>query len=200
VRQSMSSLHDVLIPNARVLLVGINPSLRSAHVGHHFAGHGNPFWRLLYVSRLVPVPLTFTDDIRLPEFGLALTNLCPRATRSASELGPDEIERGKRALIAKIRRLRPMVVAFVGVSIYRHVCGGPRSIGVGVKTEKICGASVFVLPNPSGRNASFPGFEDKLVWFKRLREFVESKVAPNISPRLKAEDLRWVHRKRQLAR
>jgi len=28
-----------------------------------------------------------------------------------------------------------------------------------------------VLPNPSGLNASFPGFAHKLVWFERLREF-----------------------------
>jgi hypothetical protein len=27
---------------------------------------------------------------------------------------------------------------------------------------------VFVLPNPSGRNAAYPGFRDKLVWFRRL--------------------------------
>jgi hypothetical protein len=30
-----------------------------------------------------------------------------------------------------------------------------------------------VLPNPSGLNASFPGFQDKLIWFERLREFAE---------------------------
>jgi hypothetical protein len=30
---------------------------------------------------------------------------------------------------------------------------------------------VFVLPNPSGLNASFPTFDAKLPWFVALREF-----------------------------
>ena len=177
-----------------MLFVGINPSLRSAALGHHFAGPGNPFWRLLHAARLVPVELTHMEDRRLAEFGLALTNLCPRATRAAAELGRDEIERGKRRLTAKVRLLRPEVVAFVGVTIYRDffrdspgkaasgASGKPStataSAGAGARTELICGAKVFVLPNPSGLNASFPGFKDKLVWFERLREFIESAPPP----------------------
>ncbi len=171
-------LGDILTPKPRVLFVGINPSLRSEAVGHHFAGPGNPFWRLLYAARLVPVELTHTEDRRLVEFGLALTNLCPRATRAAAELDREEIERGKRRLVAKIRRLRPDVVAFVGVTIYREffrkLGTDAAGSGAGAKTELFCGARVFVLPNPSGLNASFPGFKDKLVWFERLREFIDS--------------------------
>ncbi len=167
-------LRDILTPRPRVLFVGINPSLRSAAVGHHFAGPGNPFWRLLYAARLVPVELTYLEDRRLAEFGLALTNLCPRATRAASELGRGEIERGKRRLTAKIRRLRPGVVAFVGITIYRDFFGAAalRRGGAGAAPQTILGARVFVLPNPSGLNASFPGFRDKLVWFERLRRFI----------------------------
>jgi double-stranded uracil-DNA glycosylase len=174
-------LKDILVPRPRILFVGINPSLRSEAVGHHFAGPGNPFWRLLYAARLVPVELTHTEDRRLAEFGLALTNLCPRATRAASELGREEIERGKRTLVSKVRRLRPEVIAFVGVTIDREFFGrDSRAVsgrqatkaGAGGKSELLCGARVFVLPNPSGLNASFPGFKHKLVWFERLREFV----------------------------
>jgi len=35
-----------LCTRPRILFVSINPSLRAAEVGHHFAGLGNPFWRL----------------------------------------------------------------------------------------------------------------------------------------------------------
>jgi hypothetical protein len=35
-----------------------------------------------------------------------------------------------------------------------------------------------VVPNPSGLNASFPGFEHKLRWFKQLRTFVERTAKP----------------------
>lgn len=185
------ALRDVLTPKPRVLFVGINPSLRSEAIGHHFAGPGNPFWRLLYAARLVPVELTHTEDHRLVEFGLALTNLCPRATRAAAELSRGEIERGKRRLTAKVRRLKPEVVAFVGITIYRdffgkapsrasgQLAGAAASAGAGVKTELIYGAKVFVLPNPSGLNASFPGFKHKLVWFERLREFIDSVPRPS---------------------
>lgn len=127
----------------------------------------------MYASGIVPIPLGFEDDVRLAEFGLALTNLCARATRSASELSSDEIERGKRDVARKVRRLRPKVVAFVGVTIYRSFFGKSASPGPGPKLETISGARIFVLPNPSGLNASFPGFKDKLIWFERLLEFLE---------------------------
>ncbi len=165
-------LRDVLTSRPRILFVGINPSLRSEAVGHHFAGPGNPFWRLLHAARLVPEPLAYAEDQRLAEFRLAMTNLCPRATRSASELRPHEFERGRRVLERKIRRLRPELVAFVGVTLYRKCFGRSRlgEPGPGRKRDKIHGARVFVLPNPSGLNASFPSFAAKLKWFERLRE------------------------------
>jgi double-stranded uracil-DNA glycosylase len=163
-------LRDVIALNPRVLFVGINPSLRSAEVGHHFASPGNPFWKLLYAAGLIPIPLGSEDDHRLAEFGMALTNLCQRASRAASELSSAELEAGKRTLLRKIRRVQPSLVAFVGVSIYRQLYPASASKGAGPKPEIIYGARVFVLPNPSGRNAAFPGFEDKLVWFRRLKE------------------------------
>ncbi len=167
----MPPLRDVSTARPRILLIGINPSLKSEAVGHHFAGPGNPFWRLMYAAKLVPVALTHEQDYRLAEFGIALTNVCPRATRSASELGRDELDRGIAELRRKIPRMHPHVVAFVGVSIYRRFFGTGATGGAGPKPETINGARVFALPNPSGLNASFPGFNDKLVWFERLRQF-----------------------------
>ena len=62
-------------------------------------------------------------------------------------------------------------MAFVGISIYRHFLKIAARDGAGAKPEKIGAAQVFALPNPSGLNASFPGFKDKLVWFEKLRDF-----------------------------
>src|SRR5689334_17409017 len=138
----MPRLRDVLTPQPRVLFVGINPSLRSKRVGHHFAGPGNPFWRLLYAAGIVPEELTFSDDQKLADYGLALTNLCGRATRSAAELERGEIQRGTRTLLRKVTRLQPAVVAIVGASIYQYFCPDRTSGGVGPKPEKICGARV----------------------------------------------------------
>jgi TDG/mug DNA glycosylase family protein len=170
----MTKLRDILKPRPRILFVGINPSIRSAQAGHHFASPGNPFWRLLYAAKLLPEELTSDDDARLIEFDLALTNLCSRPTRSAAELTTAEMIAGRDMLARKIRRVQPQVVAFVGVSIYRRFFGIAQGDGAGLKREEIHGARVFVLPNPSGLNASYPGFKDKLIWFERLREFAES--------------------------
>jgi TDG/mug DNA glycosylase family protein len=172
-RRRRKALRDVDCTRPRLLLVGINPSRRSGETGHHFAGPGNPFWRLLHAAALVPEPLTAEDDRRLAEFGIALTNVCGRPTRSAAELGPDELARGMRRLRRKIRTLRPQVVAFVGLSLYQRFFGLKTSGGPGPKPETIDGARVFVVPNPSGLNASFPGFGDKLIWFERLRRYTQ---------------------------
>lgn len=165
----LKPLRDVVTLRPRVLFVGINPGLRSAALGHHFAGSGNPFWRLLFAAGLLPVELTFQDDWRLSEFGLALTNLCARPTRSSSDLTAVEMDQGKSILRAKIRRMKPRLVALVGVTIYRICLPDARDSGPGPKDARLEDAPVYVLPNPSGRNANYPGFGDKLPWFEGLR-------------------------------
>jgi TDG/mug DNA glycosylase family protein len=167
----MKRLPALLCDRPRILFVGINPSLRSAQVGHHFAGPGNPFWRLLHAAKLIREPFTYEDDVKLPSCGFALTNICARATRAASELTPAEFETGRAQLARLIARLKPDVVAFVGVTVYRAFFGPRVTQGAGPKPERIGDARVFVVPNPSGLNAAYPGFEDKLVWFRRLERF-----------------------------
>src|SRR2546425_1060901 len=108
-------LRDVLTSRPRILFVGINPGLRSEALGHHFAGRGNPFWRLLQAAQLIPEAFTHEDDTRLPSCGLALTNIVPRATRAASELTRSEFEAGRAQLARVIARVKPEIVAFVGV-------------------------------------------------------------------------------------
>ena len=169
----MKRLPARLCARPRILFVGINPSLRSAEVGHHFAGRGNPFWRLLYTAKLIPEAFTHEDDARLPSCRLALTNIVPRATRAASELTPAEFRAGRARLARVIARARPEIVAFVGVTVYRAFFGPRARPGAGAKPERVGDARVFVLPNPSGLNAAYPGFRDKLVWFKRLKRYAE---------------------------
>jgi double-stranded uracil-DNA glycosylase len=168
------ALRDVLCPQPRLLLVGINPGLRSWALGHHFAGLGNPFWRLLHASGLTPRLIAPAHDRSLADLGIAVTNLCPRATRSAAELTAVEMARGRRALIRKCARLEPGVVALVGVTVYTAVFGARAGGRPGAKPETLGGAPVFVVPNPSGLNASYPGFAHKLVWYRQLAAFVEA--------------------------
>jgi mismatch-specific thymine-DNA glycosylase len=166
-------LRDRVRPPVRVLLVGINPGIRSAQTGHHFAGYSNRFWKLLYDARLVPEPIGTEDDVRLPEWGFGITNLIPRATPGIDTLRPDEYITGTRALRRKVRRWRPEVVAFVGVTLYRVVFGrrSAEPIGLGLQIEEFEGACVFVLPNPSGRNANY-SYAEMLAAFRGLRTWL----------------------------
>jgi TDG/mug DNA glycosylase family protein len=177
----------------RVLLVGINPGLRSEAIGHHFAGHSNRFWMLLHESRLVPEPIGTEDDDRLPEWGFGITNLVARATPGIDSLRPEEFVAGARALRRKVRRWKPAVVAFVGVTVYRAVYpkgrgdGGRRGQGarrqkktpdpfsVGLQPDVFEGARVFVLPNPSGRNAHFT-YAQMLDAYRALAAYLSSRL------------------------
>jgi TDG/mug DNA glycosylase family protein len=164
-------LPDIVTLRPKILFVGINPGQRSGQLGHHFAGPGNPFWRLLHASGLTPELIPAVEDHRLADYGYALTNLAARPTRSAGELRRTELARGKRELLAKIERLEPEVVALVGITLVPLVIGATTP-GPGPKPQRLGKARVFVVPNPSGLNASFPGFASKLVWFEALAAFV----------------------------
>jgi double-stranded uracil-DNA glycosylase len=172
-------LRDVACERPRIVFVGINPGQTSGRVGHHFAGAGNPFWRLLHASGLTPVLLAPDEDHRLAEFGYALTNLAPRTTRTAAELSRAELARGAKELRMKLRAWRPELVALVGITLYSQIFGpSAKTKGPGAKPELLEDVPVFVVPNPSGLNAAFPGFADKLEWFEKLREAAEATAIP----------------------
>ena len=166
---SLPPLRDRVEPGVRVLFVGINPGIRSAETGHHFAGYSNRFWKLLSAARLVPEPVTFLDDDRLGEWGFGITNLIARATPGIDTLERAEHARGERVLRRKVRRWKPEIVAFVGVSLYRFVFDKRGPVALGPQNETFEGARVFVLPNPSGRNANFTYLE-MLRAFRRLKK------------------------------
>ena len=166
-------LRDRIAPGVRVLFVGINPGLRSAQTGHHFAGYSNRFWKLLVDSRLVPEPITWRDDRRLPEWGFGITNLVARSTPGIDTLSRTECAAGVAILRKKVRRFKPEIVAFVGVSLSRGVFGGKAPVRLGPQSERFEGAEVFVLPNPSGRNANFT-YAEMLTAFRKLRRRLDA--------------------------
>ncbi len=127
----------------------------------------------MYAARLIDRPLTFAEEHALLDYGLGITNVCARPSRSASELTRDELAAGARALERKVRRLQPRAVVLVGLTIYQQIFGRDATPGAGAKPQTFGGAPLFVVPNPSGLNASFPGFQSKLVWFEGLREWLD---------------------------
>ena len=165
-------LRDRIEPGTRVLFVGINPGIRSAQSGHHFAGYSNRFWKLLFESRLVPESIDWRSDARLPEWGYGITNLVARETPGIDTLTAEECLAGVEVLRRKVRRYKPEIVAFVGVSLYRWVFRAKGPVKLGEQSETFEGSAVFVLPNPSGRNANF-SFAEMLAAFRKLRRRLE---------------------------
>ena len=184
-------LRDRIRPGVRVLFVGINPGVRSALTGHHFAGFSNRFWKLLYESRLVPEPISYVDDKRLPEWGYGITNVVPRPTPGIDTLEPHEFVAGCVRLRRKIQRYQPSIVALVGVTVYRAMFPLRKGrVALGPQPERIGTSAVFVLPNPSGRNANF-SYAEMLRAFRRLRQ-VSSKDLRPYSRRRRSGYTNWL--------
>lgn len=176
-KRSHSRLPDRLRPGLRILFVGINPGVRSAQTGHHFAGHSNRFWKLLSESGLVTEPLTYREDWRLPEWSLGLTNIIGRSSAGIDVLDPREYRRGAAMLERKVRRYRPGIVALLGITIFRvlfpHTSQSGRRLKPGPTGLEFAGARVFLLPNPSGRNAHY-SYSAMLAAFRTLCKEVNS--------------------------
>src|SRR6187551_3467199 len=111
--RALPPLRDRIRPGVRVLFVGINPGVRSALTGHHFAGYSNRFWKLLWESKLVPEPITYAEDHRLLEWGFGITNLVARPSPGIDDLAPPEYIAGWHILERKIKKYRPRLVALV---------------------------------------------------------------------------------------
>jgi TDG/mug DNA glycosylase family protein len=184
--QLRHGLPDYLATGLSILFVGINPGIRSAEVGHHFAGHSNRFWKLLFDAGLIPFPLNYEEDWRLPEFGYGLTNVIARPTAGSQEVGKPDFLDGRQALLTKITTYRPRLVALLGVTMARILlsrpkpeCVGHRSAGnplqVGPQSIPLAGTPVFVLPNPSGRNAHYT-YQHMKELFRELHELTKTNM------------------------
>ena len=156
----------------RVLFCGINPGLYSAATGWHFARPGNRFWPALHLSGFTPRRLAPREQDLLPSFGLGITNLVARATAQAAELGSAELKAGREHLAALADRYRPRIIAIAGVTAYRTAFGLPRA-ATGPQQDSLGAARVWVLPNPSGLNASWtpPRIVEA---FRELREAADA--------------------------
>lgn len=148
------SVPDLIAPGLCVLFCGINPSLYSAAVGHHFARPGNRFWPTIYRAGFTDRLLAPHEERLLLASGIGITNVVQRATASADELLSGDYEAGKRALRRKLKRYAPRVIAFLGLGAYRVTAGHPGA-QAGHQAERFAGVDVWALPNPSGLNAHY---------------------------------------------
>ena len=148
------ALADLAGPNLRVMFCGINPGTLSGELGLHFARPGNRFWKLLCAGGFTGSVLLPVEQHMLPELGIGITNLVDRATAAASELRRAELRDGASQLEAKAARLRPRCVAILGLQAYRTAFQRPKA-EIGRQPERLGGALLWLLPNPSGLQAHY---------------------------------------------
>jgi TDG/mug DNA glycosylase family protein len=147
-------VRDVIASGLRILFCGINPGLYSGAVGHHFARPGNRFWPALQAAGFTDRLLSPFEERALLPLGYGITNLVGRATATADELTEEELIAGGRRLRRKVRRYRPAVVAFLGITAYRTALGRKDAV-LGRQQERLGETLLWVLPNPSGLNAHY---------------------------------------------
>jgi TDG/mug DNA glycosylase family protein len=157
-RFSGQTLPDLTSDKVRLLFVGINPGLRTVAVQAHFAPRGNRFWPALYragiTDHLIDASSGFKPDDRdyLLRRGIGITNLVDRASAGADELTVAELVEGRRRLDRTVRKYSPEVVAVLGITAFRHAFGERRA-NAGKQVSPYPATELWVVPNPSGRNA-----------------------------------------------
>lgn len=148
------SVRDIIAPRLKVLFVGINPGLYSGAVGHHFARPGNRFWPALHKAGFTARQLSPFEERALLRLGYGITNIVDFSTAAADELDAQELAVGGKRLTAKIKRYRPCIVVFLGLKAFRLAFGQPQA-SFGLQEMRIGSSWVWILPNPSGLNASY---------------------------------------------
>jgi TDG/mug DNA glycosylase family protein len=124
----------------------------------HFAPRGNRFWPALFragiTDHLIDASSGFTPADReyLLNRGIGITSLVDRATAGADELTVGELVEGRRKLDAMVEKYSPRVVAVLGITAYRDAFGDRRA-KPGKQPTPYPATELWVVPNPSGRNA-----------------------------------------------
>jgi TDG/mug DNA glycosylase family protein len=192
-----------------LLMIGLNPGLKTAETGHAYAHPSNLFWKLMHSSGLTDrrcLPSETHDMMDL--YSIGNTNLCLRPTRDGAGLGKEEMEAGVPILEEKVRAYRPEVVCIVGKGIWETILkvkvkNGARkqaknefnygwqyeSLWLGREVDddgKVlwAGARTFVATTTSGLAANTKPAEKAVIW-KELGDWIVAKRAEHA---VKAEE------------
>ena len=173
-RNTLKTLPDLVNEDLKVLFVGTNPGVKSARIGHYFAGTSNMFWRLLYESSLTEEKLTTDLDYKILDYGYGLTDVVKRPTRSTTELRKVDGHGARKRLDEVIKEYEPKIVSFVGKTGYRYYLDdGLIPLEYGNQKIEICSSQIFLLPSTSGASFADTKYHEKLYWYKRLRSKVK---------------------------
>jgi TDG/mug DNA glycosylase family protein len=181
-------LPDYLGPDLRVEFCGTAVGERSGERGHCYAGAGNEFWKLLFESGLIRLPLRPEDDSRILEFEIGLTDLA-KLVSASSDAGLRR-HYDVDGLIRKIEAFKPRWVAFHGkeaAKVISRALGHGRHVRLGPQEWSVGGRPVYVVPGASGSNrdpARLEGKGSRLEWYADLRgtEWLYDWAVPALFP------------------
>ena len=92
----------------------------------------------MYLSGLIPRPMTADDDSKLLDIGIGFTNIVERTTRGIGNITRKEIVSGTNVLIGKIKECKPKIAVFNGKGIY-EIFSGKKDFHLGKQPDKIDG-------------------------------------------------------------
>jgi double-stranded uracil-DNA glycosylase len=167
----MRTLPDHLRKGMKLVIVGCNPTESSVRVGHYYAGRDNPFWPILFESGVVPEPFDYHDDKRVIEFGIGLTDLVKRPSKSCDVLTREDFAEGRIVLSQKLEEFSPRVVAFNGKLAYEQFA--QRKCKCGLQKERLYGARVFVLPATPTQAPNKKDQKEAMQHFRKLAQLIK---------------------------
>jgi TDG/mug DNA glycosylase family protein len=153
----------------KLVIVGCHPTESSVRVGHYYAGRDNEFWPMLFEGGVVPEPFDYRDDKRVIEFGVGLTDLVKRPSKTVEELKREDFAEGRIVLSQKLEEFSPRIVAFNGKVTYEQFA--QRKCKYGLQKELLYGARVYVLPSTAGQSDKRKS--EKLLHFRKLAQLVK---------------------------
>ncbi len=182
-RYAFETLPDHLRRDLDLVFIGINPGTYSVARGHYFARTTSRFWpafsksklsarmrEALGVERLLP-----EHDSLLPRFGIGITDVIKVPSPNASTLTPELFAVWAPRLLDKLRRFRPRVACFHGLTAYRpflkYALSRDDRPVLGPQPHKVGNTRIFVVPNPSPANAHFTP-ADQAKWYDQLADFI----------------------------
>jgi double-stranded uracil-DNA glycosylase len=141
-------LPDRLKPGLKLVFCGTAAGRQSALQRAYYAHGQNKFWTTLYDVGLTPSLILPHDYEKLWELGIGLTDIAKCAYGMDHQLprgalGPKAVA----ALEARIRKVRPAILAFTSLNGGRKVMGADAEAGE--QPERMGETRVFVLPSPS---------------------------------------------------
>jgi TDG/mug DNA glycosylase family protein len=141
-------LPDRLKPGLKLVFCGTAAGRQSALQQAYYAHGQNRFWKTLHEVGLTPSLFLPQDYEKLWDLGIGLTDIAKYAYGMDHQLprealGPDAVA----ALEARIRKVRPSILAFTSLNGGRKVMG--LRAEAGEQPKRMGETRVFILPSPS---------------------------------------------------